>query len=156
MDQEGNSTASFGSSNNMAPSETTHVAMVGQTVASDMMSSVGESPAQSSESALDMVPKRDAQRGSSRSTHRCPVPSENHGFKDMVAEDCLCLKPRVTPQRESDLDRRLLDNHHRWYAQNQVGHQHQVHQVIFNRPAKYLDSRRQKAATSTFLHQKIL
>ncbi len=61
--QDGNARAAFGSGNNMAASETTHVAMAGQTVASDMMSSVGESPAQSSESALDMVPKRDAQRG---------------------------------------------------------------------------------------------
>ena len=67
--QEGNSTASFGSSIDMAPSETTHVAMVCQTVASDMMSSVGESPAQSSESALDMGPKRDAQRG--RASGQC-------------------------------------------------------------------------------------
>ncbi len=60
MDQEGNSTASFGSSSNMATSETANAAMVCQTVASDMMSSVGEP----SESALDMVTKRSTQRGS--------------------------------------------------------------------------------------------
>ena len=47
----------------MATSETANAAMVCQTVASDLMSSVGESPAQSSESALDMVPKRSTQRG---------------------------------------------------------------------------------------------
>ncbi len=48
----------------MATSETANAAMVCQTVASDMMSSVGESPAQSSESALDMVPNKSTQRGS--------------------------------------------------------------------------------------------
>ena len=58
MDQEGNSTASFGSSNNMTSTETANVAMVGQTVAGDTMSSMGESPAQSSDSALEMFPRR--------------------------------------------------------------------------------------------------
>ena len=59
MDQEGNSnpTASFGSSSNMTSTETANAAMVGQTVAGDSMSSMEESPAQSSESALEMLPR---------------------------------------------------------------------------------------------------
>ncbi len=63
MDQEGNSTASFGSSNNMTSTETANVAMVGQTVAGDTMSSMGESPAQSSDSALEMFPRRGSSGG---------------------------------------------------------------------------------------------
>ncbi len=58
MDNEGNSTASFGSSNNMTSTETANVAMVGQTVAGDSRSSMEESPAPSSDSALDMFPRR--------------------------------------------------------------------------------------------------
>ena len=42
----------------MTSAETTNVAMVGQTVAGDTMSSMEESPAQSSESALEMYPRR--------------------------------------------------------------------------------------------------
>ena len=63
MDHEGNSTASFGSSNNMTSTETANVAMVGQTVAGDTMSSMGESPAQSSDSALEMFPRRGSSGG---------------------------------------------------------------------------------------------
>ncbi len=58
MDHEGNSTASFGSSNNMTSTETANVAMVGQAVAGDSRSSMGESPAPSSDSALEMFPRR--------------------------------------------------------------------------------------------------
>ena len=72
MDQGGDSTASFGSNNSMATGDSTNVAMVGQTVVSDLMSSVGESPAQSSESVLEMIQRRDAQRGrgQDRSVHQ--------------------------------------------------------------------------------------
>ena len=58
MDQEGNSTASFGTSSNMTSTETTNVAMVGQTVAGDTQSSLEESPAPSSDSALEMFPRQ--------------------------------------------------------------------------------------------------
>ena len=63
MDQEGNSTASFGTSSNMTSTETANVAMVSQTVAGDTMSSMGESPAQSSDSALEMLPRRGSSGG---------------------------------------------------------------------------------------------
>ncbi len=63
MDQDGNSTASFGSNNNMTSSETTNVAMAGQTVASEKMSSVNESSITSSESALGTIPRRGSSRG---------------------------------------------------------------------------------------------
>jgi hypothetical protein len=72
MNQEGNSTASFGSTNNMTSSETTHVAMVGQTIGSNFTSSVEDSPAPSSESALRMATKRGTSRGRAqeRSAHQ--------------------------------------------------------------------------------------
>ncbi len=54
MDQDQNSTASFGSVSNMTSSGTTNVAMVGQAVDGDSRSSMEQSPAQSSESALEM------------------------------------------------------------------------------------------------------
>ena len=63
MDQEGNSTASFGTSSNVTSTGTANVAMVGQTVAGDTMSSMGESPAQSSDSALEMFPRRGSSGG---------------------------------------------------------------------------------------------
>ena len=65
--------------------------------------------------------------------------------KDLVVEDCLCLNPHVNPQRESDLDRQLQDRPQR-DAQNQVGHQYQVPQVILRRSATYLDDLRQMVA----------
>ena len=58
MDQEGNSTASFGTSSNMTTTETTNVAMVSQTVAGDTLSPLEDSPAPSSDSALEMFPRR--------------------------------------------------------------------------------------------------
>ncbi len=63
MDQGADSTASFGSNNSMATGDSTNVAMVGQTVVSDLTSSVGVSPVPASESALEMVTRRDTQGG---------------------------------------------------------------------------------------------
>ncbi len=55
MDQDQNSTASFGSVSNMTSGGTTNVAMVGQTVDGDSRSSMEQSPAQSSESELGIA-----------------------------------------------------------------------------------------------------
>ena len=47
----------------MTSTDTANVAMVSQTVAGDTMSSMGESPAQSSDSALEMLPRRGSSGG---------------------------------------------------------------------------------------------
>ena len=58
MDQEGNSTASFGDSGSNMTSIETGTAMVSQTVDGDTTSSLEESPTPSSESALEMFHRR--------------------------------------------------------------------------------------------------
>ena len=143
MDQEGNSTASFGSSSNMATSETANAAMVCQTVASDMMSSVGESPAKSSESALEMFPKRSTQRG---------IGQEQN--VDGYARGCLCHILRVSLQLEPDLDRQLQDRP-KMDVNNQVGHQYQVPQVKVQQSATFLEDLHQKVEQVSTLRLKI-
>ena len=99
MDQEGNSIASFGTSSNMTSTETTNVAMVGQTVAGDTQSSVEESPAPSTESALEMFPRqgqtgRVGQERSGEQSH----PAVVLPVKQDSGTDDFGLSPSMLPQ----------------------------------------------------------
>ncbi len=84
--QEGNSTASFGSGSNLTSNETMNMAMVGQTANSDQVSSVSESPAQSSEYSLNVRPRRgSARRGQDRSVR--PRGTPNHDLPGIPSSD---------------------------------------------------------------------
>jgi hypothetical protein len=107
--QEGNSrsTASFGSSDNMTSAETTNVAMVGQTVAGDVTSSMDESPAPSSESALEMYTQRanGGGLGQSRSAEQnLPAPTVLPTMQDQGGEPAgFGLSQSMMPQSAPEL-----------------------------------------------------
>ncbi len=105
MDQ-GDSTASFGSNNSMATGDSTNVAMVGQTVVSDLMSSVGESPAPSSESARSKKGHTKGKRSRSIGQNNgvivsqviCKIWVPMGNPMALVVDDLSCPLSRVVPR----------------------------------------------------------